>query len=95
MIAVIILFQLVDYLLFRYVSSSGKLLNIFRHLHQKFFFGDATDTSIVIIHGYVGDVVQFAEDADLRELGDACQEDKAQFCFAVFQRTEEVAHDIA
>jgi hypothetical protein len=48
-----------------------------------------------IEYGYVGDVVQFAEDADLRELGDACQEDKAQFCFAVFQRTEEVAHDIA
>ena len=84
MISVIILFQPVDHLLLRYVSSHGKSFDVFRHLRQQFVFGYATDAGIIVIHGYVGDVVKLTEDAHLREPGDARKEDKAQLCFAIF-----------
>ena len=47
------------------------------------------------MHGDVGDVVQFAEDAELGKLGDACEEDETEIWLTVFQGTVEVAHDVS
>ena len=62
---------------------------------KQFFLGDAADACIIFVHRDEGDIVQFAEDANLRELGDAGKKDETEFCFAEFQRTEEVAHDVS
>ena len=47
------------------------------------------------MHTDVCDVVEFAEDAQLREFGYSCEENEVQHRFILFQRTEEVAHDVA
>ena len=45
---------------------------------EQLLFREPTDSSVSVIKTVVLDVVQFAEDAELRELRDAGEEDKAQ-----------------
>ena len=53
------------------------------------------DGGIIRVHADVLDVVQLAEDAQLRELGYACKEDEPQPGVAGLERAVEVAHDLA
>ena len=73
----------------------GKSVDVIAHLGQQFLLGDAADTGIRLIHAHVGDIVQLAEDAQLRELRDARQEDETEHRLISFQRTIEVAHRVA
>ena len=43
----------------------------------------------------LGYVVQLAEDAELRKLGNACDEYKANVSLLLLQGTEEISHDVA
>ena len=43
----------------------------------QYILGDTADGGVWFLHADVGDVVQLAEDAQLRELGDAGEKDKA------------------
>ena len=61
--------------------------------HQ--LFRDTADTRKLWIHGDIRKVVQFAEDAELGEFGDARKEDKLEIGVTVLQRRVEVAHHVA
>ena len=71
------------------------MVNMLSHLCQHLLLRDATDGSIGFKHTDVVDVVQLAKDTQLRELGDARQEDEAQVGIAGFQRRLEVTHRVA
>ena len=51
--------------------------------------------SIFRQHADIFNIVQFTEDAQLRELGDARQEYEAKVGVAGFERTIEITHDVA
>ena len=46
---------------------------------------DAADAGILRQHGDVVEVVELREDAELREFGDACDEDKAKILIQLLQ----------
>ena len=94
MISVVIILQLLDNLLGSQLVSFGEHVDVFRHLREQFFLGDAANAGVFSIHGNVGDVVLLAEDAELGELGDTCEEDELQHRFAGFQGTVEITHDV-
>ena len=71
-------FELLDGFLPAQFQMLGKSVDVIVHLGQQFLFGDTADTGIRLIHAHVGDIVQLAEDAQLRELRDACQEDETE-----------------
>ena len=54
------------------------------HLRFNFLLCDAANASIFRQHAEIVDVVQFAEDADLREFCDTRQKDKAQVGVGIF-----------
>lgn len=56
---------------------------------------DAADGGVFRQHADVFNVVQLAEDAQLRELGNARQEHEAQVRVAGFKGTIEITHNIA
>ena len=93
-IAVIIAFQLVQQIFFCRIQLVRKHLQVCIHLRAHLVFGYAADGCILFCHAYVLDVVQFAEDTELRELGDACQEDIAQVRVACLEGTVKVAHHV-
>ena len=57
--------------------------------------GDAADAGVWLVHTHILDVVQLAEDAELRELRDARKKHKTEQWLAIFQGTVEIAHRIA
>ena len=87
MIAVIFLFQLPQRFLFSHFLRNGKPFYIFMHLLQHFFLSDTTNGSVWFQHTDIRDIVQSAGHAELRELGDTGQENKAQIRVASLQRT--------
>ena len=95
MVAVVILLQLCHHLPRRQLVGLSQTGDAVLHVVQQFRFRYAADAGIVILHGDVADIVQFAEDAELREFRDAGEEDEAQIWVAVFERTVEIAHDVA
>ena len=72
-----------------------KLLYIIAHLRNQLFFGNATHSGIRFVHANVGNIVEFAEYAELGELRNAGDEHKAQHLLTVFQRTVEIPHYVA
>ena len=60
-----------------------------------FLFRDATDGGVFRQHADVLDIIQFAEDAELRELSNTGEEDETQVRVTGFERTIKVAHDVA
>ena len=95
MIAIIMTFQLLDGFFPAEFQFLSQFINIIAHLGQQFLLGDTADAGIRHLHTHILDVVQLAEDAELRELRDACQEHKSEQWLAIFQRTVEIAHRIA
>ena len=71
-------FQFLDGLLSALFQILSQLINIIAHLGQQFLLGDATDTSIRQLHAHILNVVQLAEDTELRELRDASHEDETE-----------------
>ena len=65
------------------------------HLRQDLFLCNATDSSIILVHTDICQVVKLAEDAELRELRDACEEDELEIWVGSLQWRVEIAHDIA
>ena len=94
-IAVILLLQSLDGLFASYLLGLGEIVDIVGHLSEHLVLGYATHRGIVGTHGDVLQVVKFAEDAELRELGDAGEEKKFQMRVAVLQRRVEIAHNLA
>ena len=72
----------------------GKLVHVSTHLTKQFIFGDSANAGIRLVHADVLDVVQLAEDAELRELCDSSQENEAEHRFAILKRRVEVAHRV-
>ena len=85
MIAVILLCQCCNGFLAAYLLIIGKIIYIVAHLCQHLFFGNTTDAAEFRVHGYILQVVEFAKDAQLRELGYAREEHKLQIWVAVLQ----------
>jgi len=77
MIAVVIVLKLH----YGFLSCDGhffcKTVNVVRHLREQFLLGDAANAGIGFVHADIGDVVQLAEDAELREFSDTCKEHEA------------------
>ena len=59
---------------------------------QHFLFANATNSGIRFIHADILDVVQFAEDAQLRKFRDACQEHETQIRVARLEWAVEIPH---
>lgn len=95
MVTIVVFPQLGDSLLPAQLQFHGQFVYVIAHLRQELLIGDATHASVWLIHAHVLDVVQLAENAQLRELGDACQEHEAQHWLTILQRRVEVAHDVA
>ena len=72
----------------------GKNVNIVSHLCLHFLHRDTADGGKVGKHTDVLQIVQFAENAQLRKLGDAREEHEPQIGVTVLQRTVEVAHHL-
>ena len=93
MIAIIELRQLCQAFLIRHIQGFTHSLNIRLHLRGKLCLADATDSRILVEHADIVKVVEFAEDAELRELGNTRNEGKLQIWVELFQRTIEVLHN--
>ena len=77
------------------LESLSKVIDIVGHGSEHLLRGYTAHSSIVGAHGYVLQVVKLAEYAELRELGDAGEENKLEIWIAVFQRRVEISHHIA
>ena len=95
MITVISLFQFQHRFLFAHFLRNGKPFYVSRHPFQHFLLRNATNGSVRLVHTDIRDIVQLAEDAELRELGDAGQKHESQIGITRLQRTVKVAHHIA
>ena len=67
-----------------------QVINVLAHLHEQSILRDATYPRIRFVHANILDVVQFTEDAQLRELGDTRHKHKTQYGLTVYLRTVEV-----
>ena len=88
-------FQFQDSLFPIQFEMLGQFVYVIAHLDQQFFLGNTADGCIWLIHTYIPDIIQLAEDAELGELGNAGEEDKAQQRLTVLQRRIEIAHSVA
>ena len=95
MVTVVLAFEQSKYFFSAFLFLFSKFVQIVCHLRADFLFADAADGCKRWQHGDVLQIVQLAEDAKLRELGDAREENKMQMGVAVLQRRVEVAHDLA
>ena len=57
----------------------------------QFFLRDTTKTRIFVKHGYLLEVVQFGEDAELRKFSNSCDEHESEVCPLVLQDLIELA----
>ena len=89
------LLQLVDCLFNGPFVGSGHSPDIILHLCQHFLFRDTADSRKLRKHGDIRQIVQFAEDAELGEFRDACEEYELQVGVTVLQGRVEVTHHIA
>ena len=72
MITVILLFQMYTGFLVCFLGL-GHLFNINLQLRAQFLFGDAADSTVIIPHADILQVIQLAEDTHLAEFADTCQ----------------------
>ncbi len=94
-IAVVLLLHFIDSLLNGEVIGFCYFIDAFVEIVEDLLLRKTAYCSELIIKTVVLDIVQFAEDTELRELRDAREENEAQQSFVGLQRTEEVAHDTA
>ena len=78
MIAVIKMRQLRQALLVCHAKRFAQSLYIRFHLRGKLCLADTADGRVLVEHADVIEIVEFAEDAELREFGDTRDEDKLQ-----------------
>ena len=93
MITIIELCQLFQTLLIRNTKSFTHSFNIRFHLRGKLSLADTADGRVLVEQTDVVEVVEFAEDAELRELGNTRDEGELQVWIKHLQRTVEVLHD--
>ena len=60
-----------------------------RHVGFELLLGDAADAGVLVVEGDVGEVVDGGEDAELRELGDACDETETYHLLVGLERLVE------
>ena len=77
MVTIIFALQLLDRLLSCAIQDSCQMINMISHLRQQLLLCDTTNRGIGFQHTDVIDVVQLTKNAQLRELRDSSQEDKA------------------
>ena len=78
MVTVVIVLEFLHGLFAAYAHPSGQNVQVLVHLGGHFLFRDATDGGVFRQHADVLDIIQFAEDAQLAELADAGDEEKAK-----------------
>ena len=93
MITVILLFQVGTCLLEGLVVRLGHPLDVRLQFRQQLLLGDAADSTEVITHANVLQIVQFAEDTHLAELADARDEKETEILPHPLEGTEEITHD--
>ena len=93
MIAVVESRQFCQAFLIRHAKGFTQRCHIRFHLSGKLCLADAADGGILVEHADIIEVVELAEDAELRELGNAGDESELQIWVEHFQRTIEVLHD--
>ena len=95
MVAIVARGKLLKHLLMSIAFRFSHYVDISPKLRGEFFLGYAANVSIFLVHAYIIDIVQLAEDAQLGELGDSREEHEAQILVATLQRRIEIAHHIA
>ena len=89
MIAVVIGFQLFASFFVTHLCSYSQFMDVFFKTGMNFLFTDTANLSISVVHRYVHQVVQVAENTNLAELGDTCQQGKSDASVHGFQGTVE------
>ena len=74
MITVVIGFQFLAGFFVTYPRGRGQFVDVFLKIRVHFLFTDTADFGIMVIHGYVHQIIQVAENTDLAELGDPRQQ---------------------
>ena len=74
MIAVVIGLQFLAGFFVTYLRGRGQFVNVFLKIRVHFLLTDTADFGIMVIHGYVHQIIQVAENTDLAELGDSRQQ---------------------
>ena len=92
MVAVIIFGEPREHLVVTHALALGQQLHVAPHRGRQLCLADAADGGEPVGHGYVVEVVQLAEDAELRKLRDASDEHELQPRVEHLQRTVEVLH---
>ena len=87
--------KLCQSLIVRHIVVLSQITYIVLEQAEELVLADTADGAILVLHADVRDIVQFAEDAKLAELGDARQKYEAQVFLLTLQRTDEVAHYIS
>ena len=95
MIAVILLYESRNRPFTCRLPCLGEVIYIVGHGCKHLLLRYATYSGIVGAHGYILQVVQLAENAELREFCDAREEHELQIRITVFEWRIEIAHDIA
>ena len=78
MIAVVLPFQVSASFLISPIVCLGHSLDVRFQVCEQFLLGDAAECTEIIVHADVLQIIQFAEDAQLAELADAGDEEKAK-----------------
>ena len=94
MVTVVIVLEFLHGLFAAYAHPFGQNVQVLVHLSGHFLFCDAADGSVFRQHTDILNVIQFTENAQLRELGDSGKEHETQVRIASFERTIKVAHDV-
>ena len=95
MIAVVGFGEFVDRLVEGDALPLGQTHEVVVHILKDFLLRESADGGELRFHTDIDEVVEFAEDAHLRELRDARQEYEAQVRVAGFQWRVEVAHHLS
>ena len=95
MITVVLPFQMSASFLVSLIVCLGHPLDVRLQVCEQFLLGDAAKRTEIIAHADVLQVIQFAEDAQLAELADAGDEEKAKILSQPFEGAEELPHLVA
>ncbi len=95
MVTIIVIRQFIQTFIVCLVESLSQSFHVGLHRSDQLRLANAANGRIAIEHTDIINIVQFAEDAELREFGDAGDENELQIRVELLERTVEVLHNEA
>lgn len=95
MVAVVVVLEAAQSVFAADAEAYGEQVDVEGHLADQLLLADAANGRELGVHADVLQVVELAENTELRELGDAGEEHEPQPCVACFEWRIELAHHLA